>query len=214
MVPSIVVPTALGFLIGAISTRAGDAPATTVGLSLLGWNVFVVVYVILTIRTFSGLDGAEFRVRMAARDRRRRPPRRPLRIDPHNDGPTFAIESSIVAFAVVLVLPHIDPINLNDWLLVPASISILLSCWGLSIVSYALHYARHDLTSPALAFPGDRTNAWADYVYFAIAVATTFGATDVSITTPHMRRVVNLHVILTFIYNSVIVALLAALLIR
>ncbi|MGH9272963.1 MAG: DUF1345 domain-containing protein [Ilumatobacteraceae bacterium] len=206
-------PSALGFLLGAISARF-DGPATTVGLSLLGWNVFVVVYVILTIRTFSGVDGAEFRVRMAARDRRRRPRRPPRRIDPRNDGPTFAIESSLVAFAVVLILPHIDAINLNDWLLVPASVSILLSCWGLSIVSYALHYARHDLATASLAFPGDRTNAWADYVYFAIAVATTFGATDVSITTPHMRRVVNLHVVLTFIYNSVIVALLAALLIR
>jgi uncharacterized membrane protein len=45
-------------------------------------------------------------------------------------------------------------------------------------------------------------------------VATTFGATDVNITRPRMRRVVNLHTILTFVYNSVIVALLVSLLIR
>ena len=51
-------------------------------------------------------------------------------------------------------------------------------------------------------------------MYFSIAVSTTFGATDVSIKTPAMRRVVNVHTILTFIYNSVIVALLASLLIR
>jgi uncharacterized membrane protein len=36
----------------------------------------------------------------------------------------------------------------------------------------------------------------------------------VNITSPRMRKVVNLHTILTFVYNSVIVALLAALLIR
>lgn len=50
--------------------------------------------------------------------------------------------------------------------------------------------------------------------YFSLAVATTFGATDVNVTTPRMRKVVNLHVILTFVYNSVIIALLAGILLR
>ena len=61
---------------------------------------------------------------------------------------------------------------------------------------------------------GARTHTFADYRYFSVAVATTFGATDVNITTPRMRRVVNLHTLLTFVYNSVIVALLASFLIR
>jgi uncharacterized membrane protein len=209
---SIVVPTVAGTILGIVSPEVGDALATTVVLSLAGWNIFVVVYVVLTVRTFSRIDGAEFAVRMAARAQRRG--RGFEQVEPRGDGPTFAIESSLVAFAVVLVLPHVDPINLNDWILVPASVSILLSCWALSIVSYTLHYAQHDLRRPGLDFPGDRSYAWADYVYFSIAVATTFGATDVDITTPHMRRVVNLHTVLTFVYNSVIVALLAALLIR
>jgi uncharacterized membrane protein len=117
----------------------------------------------------------------------------------------------LVAFVVVLVLPRIRAISIDDLLLVPLSLSILLSTWALSIVSYALHYAEHDLEEPGLEFPGERTNAFADYRYFSIAVATTFGATDVNIITPRMRRVVNVHTILTFIYNSVIVALLAGL---
>jgi hypothetical protein len=40
-------------------------------------------------------------------------------------------------------------------------------------------------------------------------VATTFGATDVNITS-RMRRIVNAHTLLTFVDNSVIVALLAS----
>ena len=67
---------------------------------------------------------------------------------------------------------------------------------------------------PGLQFPGRRTNVFADYVYFSLGVATTFGATDVSATTPEMRHGMNLHVVLTFAYNSVIVALLAAIIIR
>jgi Protein of unknown function (DUF1345) len=95
------------------------------------------------------------------------------------------------------VLPHIR-IRIDDWVLVPVTLSILLSCWALSLVSFALHYAQYDLETPGLDFPSDRTHAFSDYKYFSIAVATTFGATDVNITSPRMRRVVNLHTILTF----------------
>ena len=52
------------------------------------------------------------------------------------------------------------------------------------------------------------------YVVLTWRIATTFGATDVSVTTPEMRRIVNLNVIVSFVYNSVIVALLVSILIR
>lgn len=206
------VPFLVGFVMGIWRPAFADAGATTVVLVLVGWNVFAVVYSLLTVRVFRRVDSDEFKARMAARSAQRG--RITQRIDRRGDGPTFAIESAIVAFGVVLVLPHIDAIEVDDWILVPVTLTILLSCWGLAVISYALHYAEKDLAEPGLEFPGQRTGAFADYVYFSIAVATTFGATDVNITTPGMRRVVNLHTILTFIYNSVIVALLAALLIR
>ena len=186
--------------------------ATVMLLWLVGWNVFVIAYVILTFRTFARVDSAQFRARMDARGTRR-----PLIwrvLTPRGDGPTLAFESAVVAFAVVLVLPHVNAISIDDWVLVPASISILLSCWTLSLVSYALHYAQNDFAEPGLDFPGTRTNAFSDFIYFSLAVATTFGATDVNVTTPRMRKVVNLHVVLTFVYNSVIVALLAGILLR
>ena len=175
-------------------------------------NIFVIAYVILTFRTFARVDSAEFRARMDARGSKRPVIWRVL--TPRGDGPTLAFESAVVAFAVVLVLPHVSAINIDDWVLVPASISILLSCWTLSLVSYALHYAQNDFAEAGLDFPGTRSNAFSDFIYFSLAVATTFGATDVNVTTPRMRKVVNLHVILTFLYNSVIIALLAGILLR
>jgi uncharacterized membrane protein len=206
VVVSLVVPTVIGTILGIVDPVFWDA--------VLGWNLFVVVYLVLTVRAFGNSAGDEFAARIAARPgtSRRKPDRDPLAW--RGDGPTFAIEASLVAFAVVLIVPQIDAIRLDDLLLVPALLSILLSCWALSVVSYALHYAQKDLAEPGLDFPGERTHGWGDYLYFSIAVATTFGATDVNITTPRMRRVVNVHTILTFLYNSVIVALLAAVLIR
>ncbi len=180
-------------------------------LTLVGWNTFAATYV-LTSRTFAGVDSDEFRRRMAQRSTRRPWVWRVLLRG--GDGPSFTLESTVVAFAVVLVLPHVRGIEIDDWLLVPLSTTILLSCWGLGVYAYALHYAQHDLATPALQFPGDRTSAFADHLYFSIAVSTTFGTTDIDIISPEMRRVVNFHTVLTFVYNSVIVALLVSLLVR
>jgi uncharacterized membrane protein len=186
-------------------------PPTIAALALFCWTLFTVFYVATTEITFNRLDADEFARRMAARKALRSRHWHSLHTKAR---PTFAVCASVVAFAVVLVLPHVEGVKVVDWLLIPLSATILFSCWAVSILSYALHYAEYDLASPALEFPGRRTNAFADYLYFALAVATTFGATDVSINTREMRRVVNLHTVLTFVYNSVIVALLVAILIR
>jgi uncharacterized membrane protein len=208
---SVVVPTLLSQLL-QIWMPELDGPAQTVVLLLFGWDLFVVVYLTLTARVFRSVPSDEFRRRIAARAGRRSRPVQ--RFNPRGDGPTFAVEAAVVAFAVVLAVPHFNAISIDDWLLVPITLSTLLSSWALSVGAYSLHYAEHDIAAPGLDFPGERTNAYADYLYFSLAVATTFGATDVDITTPAMRRVVNLHSLLTFIYNSVIVALLASLLLR
>ncbi len=208
--PSIGLPVLAGLALRVASFPGGGSPAAHVILCLFGWDLFAVIYVVITFRTFHGVDAEEFRRRMAARGRRSA--WGIWRLSSHADGPAFAVEATVVAFAVVLVLPHVHSIRINDLLLVPVTLSILLSSWALSIVSYAVHYAQYDLEQPGLQFPGERTNAFDDYWYFSLGVATTFGATDASIVTPRMRRVVNLHTVLTFIYNSVIVALLASLL--
>jgi uncharacterized membrane protein len=206
------VPLLVGLGLALTPPSGTGGIATTVVLALVGWNTFVVAYVILTHLTFNRIDSVQFRARMARRGAKIPWIWRVL--TPAGDGPTWAAESALVAFVVVLILPHVQAIEIDDWILVPVSLSILLSCWALSVVSYALHYAQYDIAQPGLDFPGDRTHAFADYMYFSIAVATTFGATDVNITTPRMRKIVNLHTILTVVYNSLIVALLAALLIR
>ncbi|MEJ2889936.1 DUF1345 domain-containing protein [Actinomycetospora aeridis] len=181
-------------------------------LFLVGFDLFAVVYAVLTLRTFGRVGPAEFRARMRARDAPNRAGVR--RRSAIGGGPAFAVEATVVALAAALLLPHVPGLAVDDLVLAPLTLSVLFSSWALSIVAYAVHYAQRDIDEPGLDFPGTRTGDFADYRYFALAVATTFGATDVSITTPTMRRVVNLHTLLTFVYNSVIVALLASFLIR
>ncbi|HEY6566822.1 MAG TPA: DUF1345 domain-containing protein [Actinomycetota bacterium] len=188
-----------------------DRVDTVVVLFLAAWNLFAILYVVFTLRTFLPVPRAEFEAMMSERGASRATFWRLLNRE--GEGPTYAVESALVAFSVVILLPRI-PVLETDWVLVPTSFIILMSCWALSIVSYALHYAEKDFVETGLEFPGTRTNDFHDYLYFSIAVATTFGATDVNITTPTMRRVVNFHTVLTFVYNSVIVATLAAILVN
>ena len=135
----------------------------------------------LTWRVFARVDADTFTRRMAVRRATRRAGMQ--RLLPHGDGPSFAISSSLIAFTVVLVIPHVEAIRVEDWLLVIISLTILFACWGLSVLSYALHYEQYDLDEPGLEFAGRRTRAFEDYLYFAIGVATTLGATDVNVTT-------------------------------
>jgi len=208
----LVLPTVSLLLMALWLQPEGHWVAALVVLALLAFNLYVLIYVHLTWLVFARLDADVFAQRMAERARLRR--RTMERVMPWGDGPTFAIVAALTAFAVVLIIPRIDGIRLDDWLLVPISLTILIACWGLSVLSYALHYAQHDMATPGLTFPGDRTQAFEDYVYFSIGVATTLGATDVNVTTPAMRRVVNLNVVIAFLFNSVVVALLASILIR
>ncbi|MET0325629.1 MAG: DUF1345 domain-containing protein [Ilumatobacteraceae bacterium] len=210
-VPAVLLP-ALALVVLTFTGPPGGWSASIVVATLVGIDIFATVYVVLTWRTFAGTTADEFTANIAARQRLRRAG--VSRLLPTGDGPSFALTAAVAAFSVVLVVPHIPSLRLDDWLLVPISMSILLSCWGLSVTSYALHYAQHDLDHPGLEFPGERTHAFDDYVYFALGVATTFGTTDVTVTTPRMRHIVNLNVVLAFVYNSVVVALLVSILIR
>ncbi|GLZ45078.1 hypothetical protein Acsp06_12630 [Actinomycetospora sp. NBRC 106375] len=178
----VLLPLAVGISLNGTALLDEHVWAARTILLLLGFDLFALVYVVLTLRTFGRVGPEEFRARMRARDlpsrdggRRRAAP---------VGAPAFALEATLVALAAALVLPHVDGIVVSDLILAPVTLSILVSSWALSIAAYALHYAQRDLDEPGLEFPGRRTHDFADYRYFALAVATTFGATDVAIVTP------------------------------
>ena len=62
---SLIVPFGLSWILDATMPEL-DGPATTVVLLLVGWDVFVVVYLVLTARTFNRVPSDEFRLRIAA----------------------------------------------------------------------------------------------------------------------------------------------------
>ncbi len=81
-------------------------------------------------------------------------------------------------------------------------------------VTFAFRYAHEfyadDLGGPdvdrGLEFPGERQPDYLDFLYFALVLGMTFQVSDVQITSRKLRRVATLHGLLSFLFNTVIVA--------
>ena len=96
--------------------------------------------------------------------------------------------------------------------LVLAMLTITLS-WATVHTSFALHYAHdyYDNTPGGLQFPsGDKTDHadyW-DFVYFSFVIGMTAQVSDVGITDKIIRRTATVHGIISFVYNTALVALM------
>ncbi len=86
----------------------------------------------------------------------------------------------------------------------------VISAWGVLHTSYALHYAylyyRSEESPGGLAFPGEQSPKQRDFAYFAFTVGTSFAVSDVDVTDDAMRQAVLGHQILSFFYNTSILA--------
>jgi uncharacterized membrane protein len=125
-------------------------------------------------------------------------------------GPTITVQWSGLAIVSVVVLalsPH-----LRQPLVVALGAAVVATSWLVTIVSYAVHYARVAATVGGLTFPGDRGVVFWDCVYLATQVQTTFSSSDVVIGTTLTRRIVTGHTLVAFAFNTIIIALLIAVL--
>ena len=86
----------------------------------------------------------------------------------------------------------------------------VISAWGVLHTSYALHYAylyyRSEESAGGLAFPGEQSPQQRDFAYFAFTIGTSFAVSDVNVTDSAIRQAVLGHQILSFFYNTSILA--------
>jgi uncharacterized membrane protein len=96
------------------------------------------------------------------------------------------------------------------------SVSTIFLSWLLIHTVFALFYA-HEFHSEGrggskgqgggLKFPDDSTPDYLDFLYFSFVVGTTAQTSDVDVCSRAMRRVVMLHGILSFFFNTAVIAL-------
>jgi uncharacterized membrane protein len=124
----------------------------------------------------------------------------------------LAITASFVAIGGVLGEARTAPYKVLNLGL--AAITILLS-WTITQVVFTLHYA-HEYYRPGggpgaiaegLDFRGDRHPDYWDFFYFASSFGAASQTSDVSILTKPLRRLATLHAIISFLFNTAVLAL-------
>ena len=94
-----------------------------------------------------------------------------------------------------------------------AALTIFVS-WTVTQIAFTLHYA-HEYYRPetasdpgaGLAFPADNAPDFWDFFYFATSIGATSQTSDVSIRSKAIRRIVTAHAIVSFFFNTTVLAL-------
>lgn len=95
-----------------------------------------------------------------------------------------------------------------------AAATIFVS-WMVTQVAFTLHYA-HGYYAPAqlaedgstaLTFPGDTKPDYWDFFYFATSLGAASQTSDVMINAKSLRRLATLHAIVSFFFNTMVLAL-------
>lgn len=90
----------------------------------------------------------------------------------------------------------------------------IVTSWLFTQTMFALHYAhsyflaRHRRQPPGLDFPGQETPNYSDFFYFSVVIGTSAQTADVALSSRAMRRIGTLHCMLSFAFNTTVLALM------
>ena len=125
----------------------------------------------------------------------------------------FIVFVSVVSMALAIgLVPAIRDLNTTGGLTVAVMAALgVISAWGVLHTSFALHYAylyyRSEGSAGGLVFPNEKGPDQLDFAYFAFTIAVSFAASDVDVTDRTIRRTVLGHQVLSFFFNTSILAL-------
>jgi uncharacterized membrane protein len=190
-------------LVGAIVTLflPGDWRVPT--RLLVGWDVGVALYLILTVSMIRRADVASLRKRASEQD----------------EG-AFAILLLTIGATVASMVAIVFSLGGSKEAAqhqaavqaLLAMTTILLS-WAFMHTIFSIHYAheyygeRRDGAIGGLSFPGDKEPDYWDFLYFSLVIGMTSQVSDVAITSKEVRRVASAHGVLSFFFNLVVLAL-------
>jgi len=98
---------------------------------------------------------------------------------------------------------------------VAIAVVTIIGSWLLVHTVFALHYAHGyyqdnstgDTIAGGLEFPDDRQPDYWDFLYFSFVIGMTSQVSDVAISSRSLRRLALLHGILSFFFNTAILAM-------
>jgi uncharacterized membrane protein len=183
----------------------GTAAAIAVA-ALIGLDTSCLTYILATWRAFAGAPADV----LAELIRPTTAPAWVFILRGGSNGPAIAVLVACIGLIAAALLPRLDRVGtgqVTTGALLGLSVLSLALCWLVLVVGFAVHYVRVHVRQGGLQFPGTESPTFGDYLYFSVAVATTFGTTDVTVADSRLRRVVAGQGLLAFVFNTVILAL-------
>ena len=191
--------TFISILIGIVAFFLLPGSLRLVTRLLIGWDIFVSCYLVLAYIMMLRCDLAHIRRNAVLQD----------------DGRFLILMvTALGAFAsIAAIVFELGAMKGSGPQLALATVTIALS-WAAVHTTFALHYA-HDYYRGAkpggLQFPSgderDHADYW-DFVYFSFVIGMTAQVSDVGITDKTIRRTATAHGIISFVFNTALLALM------
>ena len=187
--------------LAVIATLAPDWQLST--RLLAGWNVGLALYLVLIHNVIWRCDVARLRRRAKEQD----------------EGGFAILLLSMAAtlaslVAIVFELGGSKQAGHDHMVIhVLLAMATLLLSWAFMQTIFSLHYAHEyygegrDKKLGGLHFPGENEPDYRDFLYFSLVIGMTSQVSDVAITSRSIRRVAALHGVLSFFFNTALLAL-------
>ena len=166
---------------------------------LVGWDIFVALYLLLVFTMVLRSGIIHIRRNAVLQD----------------DGRFLILMvTALGAFAsIAAIVFELGASKGNPSGLILAIVTIVLS-WAIVHTAFSLHYAHEFYRNKkpgGLQFPSGDAHAEADYwdfVYFSFVIGMTAQVSDVGITDKIIRRTATVHGIISFVFNTALIALM------
>ena len=163
--------------------------------ALIGWNVGVLAYGVSIMVMIRGMTPERLR-------------RDGVLLD---EGRWTMLAITVLAAvaslgAIVLELAQIHGKHHGGWLMALAGSTVLLS-WFFVHTIFTTHYAHDFWRDGGLLFPGNDRPGISEFFYFSFCMAVASQVSDVSTQSAGMRQLVLAHSLVSYLFNTAIIAL-------
>lgn len=172
---------------------------------LAGWDFFALTYTIISIAVFARVPQEKIADRCAKEDLR--------------SWLLFLIVVLVCSICLGVVLSFFEARKdwqVASWISSVVGIGAIAFSWAVLHLSFTFRYAhlfygdqnkQFSKHANGLTFPDDDKPDYFDFAYFSFVIGMTFQVSDVVITGKGVRRLVLLHSIIAFVFNTVIIAM-------
>jgi len=183
-------------VVGVVSFFVLPQAWTIITRLLVGWDVTISLFLILAYAMMWRTDMSHVKRNAVLQDEGRF---------------SILIVTGAAAFAsLAAIVAELSGARNDPVVLIFATATIVLS-WVAVHTIFALHYAHeyyHAGAAGGMTFPEDDKPDYWDFIYFSFVIGMTAQVSDVAVTDKIVRRTVTAHGIISFSFNTALLALM------